>query len=140
MKVRYMSNKFYSTIDEIVYFNDREAKIEIVNCPNDKCTCFSQLPEINKILHEANLQREVKDYKRVIEALKQAFNLTYDINQISCQRCAGLFRYCIISSMMITRSELKDIEVKWFNARRINDCLDMATMALREMNGKMQRI
>ena len=135
-----MSDKHTSTTDEIVYFNDKEPKIEIANCPYDNKDCVHQLPDINKLLHEANLQREVKDYKRTIDTLKLAFDLTYDIKRVQCQRCAALFRYCIISSMMITRSELKDMKVKWFNARRFNDNLELATTTLKEMNNKMQKV
>lgn len=134
-----MSRKLFSlAVDEIVYFNSKEDKIELVHCPYDKKECVKQLPDINKYFQESHQSRMDKDYQRAIEALIQAFDITYDIQECSCANCAGLFRSTIISSMKIIRSELKDMTSGWFSNKRFLPAFELATSTLKEMNRKMK--
>lgn len=134
-----MSSKLFSlAVDEVVYFNSSEDKIELVHCPYDKKECVKQLPDINKYFHVSHQSRLDKDYQKAIEALKQAFDITYDIQECSCAKCAGLFRSTIVSSMKIIRSELKDMTSGWFSNKRYLPAFELATTTLKEMNRKMR--
>lgn len=134
-----MGRKIFSlAVDEVVYFNSTEDKIELVHCPYDKKECVRQLPDINKYFQESHQSRMDKDYQRAIEALKQAFDITYDIQECTCTTCAGLFRTTIISSMKILRSELKDLTSGWFSNKRFVPAFELATNTLKEMNQKMR--
>lgn len=134
-----MSRKEFSlAVDEVVYFNSDEDKIELVHCPYDKKECVKQLPDINRYFHESHQGRMDKDYLKAVKALKNAFDITYDIQECSCAICAGLFRSTIVSSMKIIRSELKDMTSGWFSNKRYVPAFEMATKVLKEMNMKMR--
>jgi hypothetical protein len=134
-----MSRKGFSlAVDEVVYFQSDEDKIELVHCPYDNKECVKQLPDINKYFHESHQSRMDKDYLKAIEALKHAFDITYDIQECTCTTCAGLFRTTIISSMKIIRSELKDMTSGWFSNKRFVPAFELATHTLKEMNRKMR--
>lgn len=135
-----MSRKEFSlAVDEVVYFQSYEDKIELVHCPFDKKECVKQLPDINRYFHESHQGRIDKDYLKAIEALKHAFDITYDIQECTCANCAGLFRTTIVSSMKIIRTELKDMTSGWFSNKRYVPAFEMATQVLKEMNQKMKR-
>lgn len=134
-----MSRKLFSlAVDEAVYFNSDEDKFELVHCPYDKKECVKQLPEINKYFHESHQGRLDKDYFKAIEALKHAFDITYDIQEYTCTNCVGIFHSTIVSSMEIIRSELKDLTTGWFSNKRYVPAFEMATDVLKEMNQKME--
>lgn len=135
-----MSRKEFSlAVDEVVYFHSDEDKIELVHCPFDKKECVKQLPDINKYFHESHQGRIDKDYLKAIEALKHAFDITFDIQECSCANCAELFRSTIVSSMRIIHSELKDLTSGWFRNKRYVPAFEMAIKVLKEMNQKKKK-
>lgn len=132
-----MGRKLFSlTEDRSIYFNDTLDKIEIENCPSDKKECVRQLPEINKCFLESHYARLDKDYLKSIESLQLAFEITYQIDELSCDRCAGLFRSIVISSMETLCSDLKDMTSGWFSAKHYRKSFQQATTLLEEMKRK----
>ena len=135
-----MSRKGFSlAADEVKYFHSDEDKIELVHCPYDKKECVKQLPDINRYFHESLQGRMDKDYLKSIEALKHAFEITYDIKESTCAECAEFFRSTIVSSLKILHSELNDLTSGWFSNKRYVPAFERATDTLNEMNGRMGR-
>lgn len=133
-----MSRKgFLLGTDEVKYFHSDEDKIELVHCPEDKKECVKQLPDINHYFQESHQGRMDKDYLKAIEALKHAFDITYDIKEDSCATCSRFFRSTIISSMEIIYSDLKDLTSGWFSNKGYKPAFEKATQVLEEMNLRM---
>lgn len=133
-----MSRKAFSlSTDEIKYFHTDEDKMELVHCPEDKNECVKQLPDINRYFHESHQARMDKDYLKATEALKHAFDITYDIEEDSCATCSRFFRSTVISSMEIIYSDLKDLTSGWFSNKRYIPAFEKASQVLKEMNQRM---
>ncbi len=118
------------------YFNDKQDKIELVECKFGGHNCKDHLSEINKnFLDSGNYQRS-KDYQRSIEALKNAYNLTFELQESSCIRCAELFRSTIIQSMENMSNELHRMSTGLFKTKRFESSYIMATNTLKDFKNE----
>ena len=115
---------------------DSQTKIEMVNCSLDKVLCVEHLSLINKYYIESNEYYLTKDYQRSIEALKLAFNATYEIHNSSCLKCAELFRSTIISSLENISLDLERMTTGLFKSKRFQSSFELATLALDEFRKK----
>ena len=123
---------FSLTAKEGKYFNDKQAKIEVVDCPQDMEECLKQLPEINRYFLESHRYHLNKDYQRSIEALKLAFNTTKEIKESSCLKCAELFRTTITQSLENIYDDLQKMTTGWFGSKRYQSSFEIATLVLAE--------
>ena len=131
-----MKAQFSLTEKEGIHVDDRQAKIEMVNCPLDKVLCVEHLSVINKYYGESNEYHLKKDYQRSIEALKLAFNSTYKINNSSCLKCAELFRSTIISSLENIHLDLERMSTGMFKSKRFQSSFILAALVLDEFKKK----
>ena len=131
-----MREHFSLTEEEGKYVGDDQAKIEMVNCPLENELCLHQLTTINQYYTESNNSHLSKDYHKSIEALKLAFNCTYEINNSSCIKCAELFRSTIISSLENMHSELQSMTTGWVKYKRHQQSLELASLVLKEFKKK----
>ena len=131
-----MREQFSLTKEEGKYVGDSQSKIQMVSCPLDNKLCVENLSAINKYYRESNDYHLKKDYPRSIEALKLAFNLTYEINNSSCLKCAELFRSTIISSLENIHLDLERMTTGLFKSKRFQSSLELATLVLDELKNK----
>ena len=131
-----MREQFSLTKEEGKYVGDSQSKIQMVSCPLDNKLCVENLSAINKYYRESNDYHLKKDYPRSIEALKLAFNLTYEINNSSCLKCAELFRSTIISSLENIHLDLERMTTGLFKSKRFQSSLELATLVLDELKKK----
>ena len=131
-----MREQFSLTGKEDKYVGGSQTKIEMINCPLDKVLCVEQLSVINKYYLESNEYHLKKDYQRSIEALKLAFDSTYEIHNSSCLKCAELFRSTIISSLENIHLDLEKMTTGMFKSKRFQSSFELATLALDEFKKK----
>jgi hypothetical protein len=89
-------------------------KFELVSCPRNGKNCSKHLITINKNYSDSNLFHQNKEYHRSIEALNDAFNKTFELNESTCANCARTFRYSIIQSLKNIHLELQDMSSGFF--------------------------
>jgi len=131
-----MREQFPITEEDGKYVGDGQPKIEMVSCPLQKELCVDHLIVINKFYDESNIFHITKDYPKSIEALKLAYNSTYEINNSSCLKCADLFRSIIISTLEKIHSELEGMTSGLFKSKRFQPSLVLAALVLEELRNK----
>ncbi len=118
------------------YFKDNQNKIELVNCKSGGKNCKEHLSVINKsFLDSGNYQRS-KDYQRSIESLKNAYDLTFELQEASCIRCAELFRSTIIQSMENMHDELHKMSTGLFKTKRFKNSYILAASILKDLKSE----
>jgi hypothetical protein len=112
-------SKFFSlSITDNEYFNDNQDKIELVGCKKDHQDCLNYLPEINRFLKESDILNRDRDYTRSLEALEKAYDITLNLKNTQCYKCAGLFRSTIVNSLEDLNHELQGMSKGIFRTSR----------------------
>lgn len=111
---------------------DHQPKFEILSCPSNKKDCIPQLPAINQYFNDSQVHLLNKDYQNSIEALRLAYDITFEIKETACFNCADIFRVSIISSLENIQSELQKMTSGWFKANRYRSSLELVTQVLNE--------
>ena len=131
-----MKKLFLLGENEIKYSGNNQGKIELINCPHQKEGCEERLSVINQYFLVSHKYHYNKEYTRSIEALKLAFDLTFEIQESSCLNCAEQFRTTIISSLENIHSDLQKMSIGWFKATRFQSSLEQVTLVLEECKNK----
>jgi hypothetical protein len=108
----------------------------VVNCPPDQEICIEQLALINQCFLESRQSHLKKDYQGAIEALRLAFNATFEIREPSCLAYREKFRSTIISSLENIHSDLKEMTTGWFKAKRFQSSFELADRVLEDCRMK----
>ncbi|MDP2335177.1 MAG: hypothetical protein Q8N05_01780 [Bacteroidota bacterium] len=132
-----MSKIFSLSISESKYFNDKQDKIEIVGCPRGGKDCVVHLSAINKSFLASSRTMRNKEYARSIEALKDAFYKTDELQDSSCLKCAELFRSTITQSLENIHVDLQKMTGGLFFRKRYQYSYALATTALEEFKKKI---
>jgi hypothetical protein len=100
------------------YFNNTQDKIELLGCKTGGYDCRNCLTEINDLFRKSDDNYQEKDFFNSIEALEMAFYKTYELQEVSCLKCAQLFRSTIIGSLENIHGELERMSTGFFRTRR----------------------
>lgn len=111
---------------------DYQPKFEVLICPNNKKDCVPQLPLINQYFNDSQVFCINKDYHSTIENLRHAYEITFEIKDPACLKCADIFRSTIISSLENIHSDLQKMTSGWFKANRYRSSLELVTQVLKE--------
>lgn len=131
-----MSRKLFSlAVEESKYFGDHQPKIEVINFPEDQEEGGKQLSVINQYFLESGRFHLDMDYQRAIEALKQAFDVSLEINE-SGVKYAEKVRSTIILSLENIHSDLRQMTSGWLKAKRFQSSFELATVVLNECRMK----
>lgn len=115
------------------YINDKQDKIEVVDCPRDGRNCMEHRSVINQSYLESNHHLDSKDYHRAIEALKGAFYKTTELKEPTCQNCVKLFQQTITQSLEEIQANLHKMTTGIFKAKRFQSSYELATSVLEEI-------
>ena len=113
--------------------NKKQDKIQVVNCPLIELKCKEYLSVINKNYKQSEIFRLDKDYQRSIEALKSAFYKITDFNELSCLKCAELFRSTIMDSIKNIHFELEKITTGFWGKKNYEKSYIFAGQILKEL-------
>ncbi|HEX7585413.1 MAG TPA: hypothetical protein VF373_12040 [Prolixibacteraceae bacterium] len=123
---------FSLSVKDSEYFKDKEDKIEFVSCVRLGKDCKEHRSVINKNYHESRKFLLNKDYPRSIEALKNAYYMTSDLQDSACSKCAELFRETITQSLEIIHEDLEKLSGSLFRGKQYQYSYGLATNVLRE--------
>jgi hypothetical protein len=115
------------------YFRDSEETIKLEYCPSGGNTCRLQMTFMNEKLLLARKFAENKEPAKAVDAIKEAFDSTYDLVADQCQVCARLFRETITESLNLLIREQDEMRKGFFRKRRTNIELRLAINMLQEM-------
>lgn len=113
--------------------NKKQDKIQVVNCPLKELKCKNYLSVINKNYKQSEIFLLDKDYQRSIEALKSAFYKITDFNELSCLKCAELFRSTILDSIKNIHFELEKITTGFLGKKHYHQSYIFAGQILKEL-------
>lgn len=113
-----------------------ESKFELIKCPRDGRNCKNHLIEINKNYYDSDYYYQNKEYQESIEALSNAFNKTFELNEATCAHCARTFRYTIIQTLQNIHIELGNMTNGLFKKNRYKSCYILAENVLNDLKRK----
>jgi hypothetical protein len=122
----------FSAIDS-GFLNTDQDKIQIASCPRKETICKEQIAVINKCYAKSEQYYKDKDFERSLEILQCAFNKTSELSEISCSKCAVLFRSTITESVNNIHGELRKMTNGLFRNRRFESSFIMADKVLNEL-------
>jgi hypothetical protein len=134
-----MSETFSFPVTDSEHFKDTQDTIELVSCPLKEMMCKFHLSAVNKSFLESELYRREKDYHRSIETLKSAFNITTELMEHPCTKCAQLFRSTIIESLENIHGELEKMSKGIFGNKRYQSSYIKVDNLLKEFENVEQR-
>ena len=111
-------NKISQSESNADFTNSSQNKIELLSCNSGAKQCKEHLKIINKCYSEANNYHFEKDYLNSIESLRSAFLNTTSLNEVSCVKCANLFRSTITQSIENINGELQKLTTGLFRKKR----------------------
>lgn len=126
-----------STIDTD-YFNREQDKIELVSCEALTKKCNKHLIMVNACFRESDNFRRDKDFGRAIEALKNAYMVTFDLTESSCFSCGELFRSTILDSLENINNELKHLSKGLLKRKRFQSSYQMCADVISELKKMSQ--
>lgn len=121
---------FSLSVSDAEYFGDSQDKIEVSGCKKDQLVCMNYLPEINRLLKESDVFFRERDYNRSLEALEQAYQVTHELRQSDCLKCADIFRATIVESLEEISAELEGMTKGFFRTQRYLPCRNKAEQLL----------
>lgn len=119
--------------DETYIGNNFGNKFEIESCAINGENCKNHLSEINKSYLICNQSNQNKDYSNAIEALKQGFYKSCELNDPVCLNCSRMFRSTITQSIVNIQNELENISSGLFGTKRYTKSYLMACDTLNEL-------
>lgn len=119
------------------YFEDGHDKIELVNCSMGGINCADLRVVINKKIIASRNFLLNKDYKRSIEALKEAYYSTSDLQAATCINCARLYRSMIIETLENIHDDLKRMTTGWLFPKRYQTSYELASLVLEELKKEL---
>jgi hypothetical protein len=114
------------------YFEDGHDKIELVKCAMGGINCVDHRAVINKKILASRKLFLNKDYQRSIEALKEAYYKTSDLQQASCINCARLYRCMVTDALETIHDDLKKMANGWLFPKRYQSSYELASVVLEE--------
>jgi len=131
MKAKINNPSSFSAIDS-EYLNANQDKIQLVSCPGKEMICKEHLAVVNKCYVESVQFRRDKNFQQSIEALKNAFYKTTELEDEPCSKCAVLFRSTITESMENIHGELKKMTTGIFGKKHYQPSFILAENTLKE--------
>lgn len=129
----YRNNSGSLSKEDSEFNNKKQDKIQVVNCPLKELKCKEYLSVINKNYKQSEIFLLDKDYQRSIEALKSAFYKITDFNELSCLKCAELFRSTIMVSIKNIHFELEKITTGFLGKKHYQQSYIFAGQILKEL-------
>jgi hypothetical protein len=118
------------------YFNNTQDKIELLGCKTGGYDCRNCLSEINDLFRKSDDGYKEKDFFNSIEALEKAFYKTYELQEVSCLKCAQLFRSTITGSLENIHGELERMSTGFFRTRRYEASYLKACIVLKKFKNE----
>jgi hypothetical protein len=128
--------RFSLSKKESDYFKDGQDKIELVRCSLGGHNCSEHRAVINKNILASRKFLLNKDYVSSIEALKEAYNKTSDLQETSCINCANLFRCMVTQSLENIHEDLHKMATGMFFRKRYQSSYELAKIVLAEFKGE----
>ena len=113
---------------------NEHSKFELVSCPRNGKNCSKHLITINRNYSDSNLYYQNKEYQQSIEALNNAFNKTFELNESTCVNCARTFRFAIIQSLKSIHLELQDMSTGLFKKNDYKSSFVLADNVLNNLS------
>lgn len=107
-------------------------KIELLSCPHTGKDCKDHLSLINQSFSESHIYKQNKNFQGSIEALKNAFEKTNELQDLSCSTCAEFFRSTIALSLENMHDELNEMSTGIFGRKRYQSSYKAAGNVLKE--------
>jgi hypothetical protein len=118
-----------------------ENKIQLLQCPRGGLNCKPHLAEINRLFVDSQNYKQNKEYQFSIQALKNAFDETFELQASTCIHCANVFREEIIDSLKIKQDELYRMSRGIFRRKdRYVNSLKLVDKTLSDLTTKLQQI
>lgn len=114
------------------YFKEEENKIELLGCRRGGNNCIEHRAQINKNFQDSHAYYREKDYQRSIESLKNAFQKTTELEELSCLKCAEFFRSTITESLENIHDDLHKISTGLFKKKRFQSSYVLAKDVLKD--------
>ncbi len=118
------------------YFQDGVDTIELVRCPMGGINCSEHRMLINKNISASRRYLLNKEYSRSIEALKEAYDKTSELQLPSCTNCARLFRCMVTESLENIHDDLKKMANGFFFRNRYKSSYELSRVVLEEVREK----
>lgn len=134
--------KLFSLVEEDSnYFHDNVDKIQLEKCPRDKQMCKEHLAIVNNSHVESNKYRYDKNFQGSIETLKNAFYVTFELNEKSCKKCTNFFRSTLTKSLEDMHVELGKMSKGIFKTKRYQtDYIETSKVLMELKNLKKSNI
>lgn len=129
----FRDNLFSMPKSDSEYISNKQDKIHVVNCPLKELKCKEYLSVINKNYKQSEIFHLDKDYQRSIESLKSAFYKITEFNELSCLKCAELFRSTIMDSIKNIHFELEKITTGFLGKKHYHQSYIFAGQILKEL-------
>jgi hypothetical protein len=119
------------------YFEDGHDKIELVRCSMGGINCANHRAVINKKILASRKFLLNKDYQRSIEALKEAYYTTSDLQETTCINCARLYRCMVVETLENIHDDLKRMTSGWLFPKRYRSSYELASLVLEEFKKEL---
>lgn len=119
------------------YFEDGHDKIELVKCSMGGINCADHRSVINKKILASRKFLLNKDYQRSIEALKEAYYTTSDLQAATCINCARLYRCMVTETLENIHDDLKRMANGWLFPKRYQSSYEFASLVLEEFKKEL---
>ena len=92
--------------------------IELLSCPQGGEKCADHLREINTYMEHSRDMFECKDFLNCLNMLVRAHEISFNMSQGFCVKCADLFRELILKSISNLIAELKRLTTGFFSRKK----------------------
>jgi len=135
------ANKWTSSKNPSHTLKDEENKIQLLHCPHGGLNCKSHLAEINRLFIDSQNHQQNKEFQFSIQALKSAFEETFELQASTCINCANVFRSEIIDSLKNMHEELERMSRGIFRKKkRYATSIVMVRNTISELSEKLKDI
>lgn len=114
------------------YFHEGEDTIELVRCPMGGINCSEHRMLINTKIQASHKFLANKDYSRSIEALKEAYDKTTELQLPTCTNCANLFRCMVKDSLQNIHDDLHKMANGLLYRNKYKSSYNLAQVVLEE--------
>lgn len=133
-----LKNLFSSVGEDSKYLQDNVDKIQLESCPLKAQKCKEHLSIVNNYHAQSSKLFYDKKFHGAIENFKNAFYVTFELNESSCIKCADLFRSTITQSLENIHEDLRKMSTGIFKTNRYQECYKEADKVLNEFRDIQQ--
>ena len=107
--------------------------IELLSCPQGGENCSDHLRQINTYMELARELFESKDYMNSIDLLSKAYEVSYNVSQGFCVKCADLFREIILKALNNHSLELQKLTTGFMARKKYIPVYNFAQTTIKKL-------